>query len=186
MRNKTVQPKTIEKYLNFLNQVKLNAKTSNITIGEIVKFNAISKTVPKALITLKIIKQDGKATWDWLRNDPDKPMVLEILDYLLHSRKAQEAALLPEQVTIITLLRKIISNQERSLKEAKNEVIALQSDYDKEIRFKAAFAIAGGIYGSHPNLNENGFYDYDSLNEYVIKATDDLLKKLNDEHRWKK
>lgn len=177
MRNKSVRNQTIEKYIDFLNGVKENSLPyeCQVSLETIVTNYAINKSVVKPLQKLGIIERKSKTAWKWLVYEPDKKLVLELLDYVLHLKKPQEAALLPEYITQITNLLKEISSKltnPQTIDESSGQGFKIS---DK--RFEMAKAIAIGVYSAKKDFVN--LKSIDERNDYIIEATDNLLFKLN-------
>jgi|GEM_PF-5243654 hypothetical protein len=177
MREKSVKPQTIEKYIEFLNGVKENALPyeCQVSLETIVTNYSINKSVVKPLQKLGIIERKSKKAWEWLKDEPDKKLVLELLDYVLHLKKPQEAALLPEYITQITDLLKEISAK-LTIPQTIDESGA-DSLKTSDKRFEMAKAIAIGVYSAKKDFES--LKNIDERNDYIIEATDNLLQKLN-------
>lgn len=178
MRERSVLPKTIEKYIDFLNGIKDNALPyeCQVSIETIVTNNAINKSVVKPLEKIGLIKRHTKTSWDWIGGEPDKPMVLNLLDYVLHSQKPQQPAILPEYTTqIIDLLKEIsskLSNRQPTEEKALEGV--KMSD-----RIYIAGQIASSIFKDSFDYNSDGdMQSIDRASLFIQKATDSLLKQL--------
>ena len=179
MRNKTALPKTVDKYINFLLAVRLNsAAIDPLHIEEIVKLFCINKSVVKPLSKLNIINRTAKDAYTWIERYPDKQMALQLLDYVLHTKKRQEPVLLPEWATMLDVLKEIRD----SLKVTQPiEITALDSvKTSQSDRIYLAGQIANRIYESEDIIEiDKNMSMIKNINRAILLATDDLLNQLN-------
>lgn len=179
MRQKSVTFKTVNKYINFLNAIKNHNKDHKLPtpIEQLVADFNINKTIIKALEVLNIIKRNSKTSWEWLADEPDKKMALTILDYLLHLKKPQQPALLPEYITQITSLLKEISEKltpHQTIEESGEKGLKISD------RIYLAGQIASAVYGEF-GINTTGITDpaIKTTNDTILFITDNLLSKIN-------
>lgn len=179
MREKAVKTQTIEKYIDFLNGVKENALPyqCQVSLETIVTNYAINKSVVKPLQKLNIINRISKNSWEWIaEKEPDKAMVLALLDYVLHSNKQQIPALLPDYITKITDLLKEISEKLNPTIE-----IGEAKEFDRDKEFKLVSSIAGGVYKEafkYIQSSSDGA-TIQSTNAFIISAANNLLNQFN-------
>lgn len=201
MREKKVLPQTIEKYIDFLDTVRAKAYgpdwASIGTIEDIVENCHINKSVIKPMEVLGLIRRTEKHQWEWLAGDPDKDMVLKLLDMVLHQRKkATVTPLLPDFATqiepIVAMLRDITANQKELLREPKtgpllsralnkapmdNNHLFTQVEQRQKDRVYVAGQLAGKMYPKEVSkiMEEMDIPKYNAL---IISITDDLLSQL--------
>lgn len=187
MREKKVNQATITRYIDFLNFVKQSSlpNESSVSLSWIADKGHVAQAAPKALEEIGIIQKEGKF-WHWIKGEPNKNMVLEILDFNLKKTKKVVHYPIPEFAAIGDSLKEITErliqitvHQERALKTAKNtpletHLIGATIFDEQQQRFEMVKAVAGGIFKDFNNLN-----DYQAIGHRIITVADHILELLN-------
>lgn len=194
MREKPVNPKTVERYIDFLNGVFDNQwpYECQVTITAIAMGDGVSKSAPTELVKMGIIQKDNPKRWIWTSNErPGKELALKLLDKLLHrNKKTIHVPLQPDfngitasMQTVAERLAQIAVQNERILKRVKNEDVAIASEFDlfkiDDQRLYLAGQIATGLYSS----NSTDGMELKSINAQIVQTTDDLLLQLRNNQK---
>jgi hypothetical protein len=177
-RLKNARPKDIDRYIKFLQLLRLysnqvNGMDNGYTLREVIKSCAVSNSVEFAIKKLAIIVFENDYSWTYEWGDPTQKHATQILDFLLdwRKKKQQQPTLNfgTEFQTVIEKLTTISENLNKLLKTPENSV--KQSD-----RVYIAAKIATGVYGSYHDALSKA--QVEMINDFVITATDDLISKL--------
>lgn len=204
MRERKVTDATIERYMFFLNSVSaISGYESRKTIAEFAKEKRINKSVVPAIIQLNFVETISRNKWNWLLPKPNKEMVLQILDLLLHKKKKTiHIPIVPEWATMVTAVNQLtdrmgvyLTQNEKSLRGTKTPLLdrALQQSemngntifsehHEKEQRrFEMVKAIAGDVLKhSLPYLiNPGDTANIENTADMIIEFADAILLKFN-------
>lgn len=170
MRYHKVNEQAVSKTIAFLQE--LNHKIirgEKIRFGELHDSFKIAKSTGSSIVQLGLIKEVSPFTYNWTDSfDLDRKLALKILDHNLHrSTKRVEQPLFPELFADIkSLLVEIRDNTKK------------QNNRSEGLKISERVYIAGQI--------ANGYYTnglqgdkMEITNDFIIRATDDLLNKLN-------
>lgn len=204
MRQKTANPKIVEKYIDFLEVVKIQSNEHRITLQELVKNRNINKSVIKAFYELKIIQRHETSAYHykWIGEEPSKLQALEVLNYCLELGKKQivtPISGLDEDTKgyIKAIHDRLISNSQKqntSRDPIKDGILAralnqapmntntllseVQSEQDK--KFELLKSIAPGVYNASLCfiMNSGDSASIESTNLFLIEAAEDLFNKF--------
>jgi hypothetical protein len=184
MREKTARIEVVDRYIDFLQSVKINGDNKGMGIMGLIATYQVNKTARKALIDLAIIDYENDLKWNWLSFEPSKPLALSVLNYLLERSKKSRATVIAGLEETNAVLRQLsemvstyVSKRESGLKQPivpSNGNLFSEVDTKSKERFEMAKSIASGVFKDWESIN-----DYQSLGHRIITATDHILELLN-------
>lgn len=190
MREKPANEGAIARLIGYLNDVYLTSKANSTTFSafELHKYHQVAKRTTSDCRRLKIFQVNEDKTVTWLDEDqPARFMALRILDYRLKKTKKTIHVPIPDFAgiadtlqTIGERLAQLAVQNEKWLKRAKNDENGLATEGDlfrvEDQRLYIAGQIASRIYKD--SFEHNPDQSISRASDFVIKATDDLMKKL--------
>lgn len=194
MRNRKANEGAVNKTFSFLENLQDKCDGGiykDFTTTQLHERNFISKSTYSACVALGIVK-DVNGSIEWLKENPNREMCLQILDYLLHRRKQSKvtaiAGLEANTSAVKELIEKFgdyIHHIKKQPQIASNGNLFSEVDTKNDLINKAAFAIAGGMYqdnASSTNVKEpfNIWNDehVHYQNERIVFAAKDLVNQL--------
>lgn len=190
MREKPVSPERIEKYVEFINTVRMNSQHSNphniVSLSEIASNNAVSSAAPAALIKLGYVDRKSKTTWFWKTDSPLREIALKVLDYLLHKNKKTIHVPIPEfagiadtLTTIAERLAQLVVQNEKYNRGAKNSIKQAEAETDLFRVDDQELYIAGQVASGYlSEFSDIRFNDVENSAELINKMTIAIMNKL--------
>lgn len=186
MRQRTANEKAINKTLFFLQALQKKCDGSNFqdfTTSQLHQQFSVSKSTFSTCLKLGIVKKSVDGL-EWLKENPNREMALQILAVLLENAKKQIVTpISADWIALNETLRDISEKISMSLNRNNQALAGVKTppkearlfdaqEKREEQRFELLKAIATGLYG-----DSNIRMKYDEINNLVIKATNDLIIK---------
>jgi len=195
MRDRKANEKAINNTCDFLDDLQAkcegNEDYKRITISDLHLLHRISNSTFSACKTLGIVKET-KDGLEWLKENPNREMVLQVLDYLLNSRKKRKDIALPGLADFTNAINKSIEAMNKNTFEINNALRVTkipqkttglfdEQDTKERQRFEMAKAIATGIYNYAFKFiqSPDDTASIQDTNQFILTATDNLLSLLN-------
>lgn len=194
MRERKATDKTVSKTLHFLEALQAKCEGTewqDYTTSQLHQQFNVSKSTFSTCLKLGIVKK-SKEGLEFLKENPNKDMALQVLGVLLENAKKQIVTpISPEWITPITdALQEISEKISIGIQQNKNRLnepkiapkepslFSAQEKRDEQ-KFDLLKAIAGGVYefATPFVMNESDTATIDSTNEFILKATDNLFTK---------
>lgn len=175
MRQRSVNQKAVSKLSLFLFELRGRlANNETVSFTTMYEKHGVSKSTLSALKKLGYIVEDGLVfTWQNNLNHVDKTIALKILELLRQrSDKQADTPISDLWVVEIAEIKKLITEVVHNTKKQNK----LTEGFKMSDRVYIAGQIASGAY---VDTTDGGFVNFDAVNNFIIKATDDLLSKLN-------
>lgn len=176
MRVRSVNEKAVGKLINFLTELKTDIDQGlYVTAGFLQTKHGVSKSSYSACRKLNIITAEQK--WN-IFFKPDRQTAIKILELLRQrSDKQVDAPISDLWVQEITAIKGLLTEVRDNTKKQNNR----SEGFKINERVYLAGQIASGIYDRvFPFiLNPSDGASVEETNNMIIKATDDLLLKLN-------
>lgn len=194
MRERKATDKTVSKTLHFLEALQAKCdgtEWKDYTTSQLHQQFNVSKSTFSTCLKLGIVKK-SKEGLEFLKENPNKDMALQVLGVLLENAKKQIVTpISPEWITPITdALQEISEKISIGIQQNKNRLnepkiapkepslFSAQEKRDEQ-KFDLLKAIAGGVYefATPFVMNESDTATIDSTNEFILKVTDNLFTK---------
>lgn len=181
MREKEPLPYVVEKYIQFISDVKEFGQTDQFTLTQLIGAYKINKTVRKALVELSIINLQSNKFWHWLSFDADRKLALTILNFINERSKKQRTTPIAGMEDLVTAIK----HNTEALSRFSGLNRLKTSDTVKEVelftidsqRLQVYCAIVSGLY-SNAQYNDLLSGLTQGLNELAITATDHSISLL--------
>lgn len=194
MRERKATDKTVSKTLHFLEALQAKCdgtEWQDYTTSQLHQQFNVSKSTFSTCLKLGIVKK-SKEGLEFLKENPNKDMALQVLGVLLENAKKQIVTpISPEWITPITdALQEISEKISIGIQQNKNRLnepkiaqkepslFSAQEKRDEQ-KFDLLKAIAGGVYefAAPFVMNDGDTATIDSTNEFILKVTDNLFTK---------
>lgn len=180
MRKRTVNQRALEKLSLLIFEVRGRlANKENLNFSQLYNtYNVSKSTISVAKKLGYIIEVDGYLTWNNPDQHSDRVIGLKILEALRQqSDKQSDKPISDLWVAEINSIKSLLSEIRSNTKD---RATGLKSTSISE-RVYLAGQIASGIYMGILKYiqNQNDTASIDGTSDFIISATDDLLKKLN-------
>jgi len=191
MREKTARDLVVNRYIEFLKDVQCYDVFEHTELSELIAKHGINKSVRRALIDLAIIDLKDNAYWNYLSFEPNKPLALSVLNYLLERSKKSRATViagLEETNAVLRSLSETVNNyiqrRESVLKQTampSNGNLFSEVDSKQNMRVDIAKHIAGAVFGkSLPYIvNPGDSATIDETSRMIVTMTDSLISELS-------
>jgi hypothetical protein len=175
MRVRNVNEKAVGKLISFLTELKIRIGAgAQINSASLQENHGVSKSTISACRKMEIISPNNDGTFQWnLAYDSDRKTAVKILE-LLRQRadKQTDKPISDLWVAEISHIKELLTQVRDNTKKNNNR----SEGFKISERTYIAGQIASGCY---VDTREFAYLNFDATNAFIIKATDDLLSKLN-------